>query len=278
MKLSIQITSLSVLLLSFFLNTNAQDIKINVGDVKDSRTTGQFFAGLEIDLQFLGDALEDVKSMQCIINKAVDDTERDLLKPEEAVQFTEINKDNPGRADFTIKLKNPSRRAMTIKELSGDVEMYIPRNDPNAIVTIKNFTSQPGKPLLNKGLNENNIKVSVLTTDQYESIKEKQKAEADTSMLGQMVSALSNFFGGFSSPGKNSIILELIDPESRIINVEFVDQSGRIINTQGSSSMENIHIYDFEKSMPKNAQLKLYLKTNKAVKYMPFTLKDIDLP
>jgi hypothetical protein len=268
----------SLLLLLFFLNINAQDIKIKIGDIKDSRTTGQFFAGLEIDLQFLGDALEDVKSMQCTINKAVDDTERDLIKSEETVQFTEINKDNPGRADFTIKLKNPSRRAMTVKELSGEVEMYIPKNDPKAIVTIKNFTSQPGKPLNNKGLNENNIKVSVLTTDQYESIKEKQKAETDSSMLGQMVSALSNLFGGFSSPGKNSIILELIDPESRIINVEFVDKEGNIINTQGSSSSENIHVYDFDKPMPKNAQLKLYLKTDLAIKKMPFTLKDIDLP
>jgi hypothetical protein len=278
MKLSMYLTSLSFMLLLFFLNTNAQDIKINVGDVKDSRTTGQFFAGLEIDLQFLGDALEDVKSMQCTINKAVDDTGRDLIKEEESVQTTEINKDNPGRADFTIKLKNPSRRAMTIKELSGEVEMYIPKNDPNAIVTIKNFTSQPGKSLVNKGLNENNIKVSVLTTDQYESVKEKQKAEADTSILGQMVSSLANFFGGFSSPGKNSIILELIDPESRIINIEFVDQHGKVIDTQGSSSNGDIHVYDFEKSMPKNAQLKLYLKTRLAIKNMPFNLKDIDLP
>jgi hypothetical protein len=278
MKLSMYLTSLSFMLLLFFLNTNAQDIKINVGDVKDSRTTGQFFAGLEIDLQFLGDALEDVKSIQCTINKAVDDTGRDLIKEEESVQTTEINKDNPGRADFTIKLKNPSRRAMTIKELSGEVEMYIPKNDPNAIVTIKNFTSQPGKSLVNKGLNENNIKVSVLTTDQYESVKEKQKAEADTSILGQMVSSLANFFGGFSSPGKNSIILELIDPESRIINIEFVDQHGKVIDTQGSSSNGDIHVYDFEKSMPKNAQLKLYLKTRLAIKNMPFNLKDIDLP
>jgi hypothetical protein len=272
-------TKLILLIFTLQLIISAQDIKIKVGEVKDSRTTGEFFAGLEIELKFFGDDLDNAKSMRCIITKAIDETERNLIKEEEEPQFTDADKDNPGRMDITIKLKNPSRKSLTVKELAGEVEMYIPKNDPNAIVTLKNFTSQPGKSVVHNGLKENNIKLSILTTDQYESIKKKQKSEADTSgILGQMVSALSNLFGGFSEPGKNSIILQLTDPEARIINFDFMDQSGKIINSQGSTSSGDIHVYDFEKLMPKNAQLKLYLKTSSSIKKVPFILKDIDLP
>jgi hypothetical protein len=96
--------------------------------------------------------------------------------------------------------------------------------------------------------------------------------------MGQMVTALSNLFGGFSEPGKNSIILQISDPESRILNFTFIDQSGKEINSQGSTSSSDIKIFDFEKPMPKNAQLKLFLKTQASIKKVPFTLTDIDLP
>jgi hypothetical protein len=270
---------LVIIFLAVVFNVSAQDLRVNIGDVKDSRTTGEFFAGLEIQLQFLSDILDNTESMRCIIKNAVDDTGRNLIKENEDNQFTDVNKDNPGRADFTVNLKNPSRNAKTVKELSGEIELYIPKNDPNATVTLKNFTAQPGKPVSHNGLKANNISLSILTTDQYESFKKKQKSQIDTSgLMGQMVNALSNLFGGFSEPGKNSIIFQVHDPEARILNYNFFDQSGKIIESNGSTSSEDIKIIDFENPLPKNAQLKLFLKTDSSIKIIPFNLTDIYLP
>ncbi|MCX6151919.1 MAG: hypothetical protein NTX22_15445 [Ignavibacteriales bacterium] len=280
MKLKRITVKILLMLLITFMNLNAQDIKISVGDVKDSRTTGEFFAGLEVDLKIFGDVLENAKSMRCTILKAVDEMDRDLVKEEErTLNFSDLDKDSPDRADLTLKLKNPSRKAMTIKEIAGEVELYIPKNDPNAIVTIKNFTSQSGKPISNPGLKASNIELSILTTTQYEQLKKKQEQATDTAdVMGQMVKALAGLFGGMSEPGQNSIILQLKDPDAMIINVEFLDQKGKEISSQGSMNSEDIQVYDFEKAMPKNAQIQLNIMTSQAIKKIPFTLKDIMLP
>jgi len=280
MKLNASLFIPLIILLLTFNILNAQEVKVKVGEVKDSRTTGEFFAGLEVELKFIGDILVKAQSIKCTLNNAVDETDRDLIKEEERVsEFTDINQDSPGRADITVKLKNPSRRSMTVKEISGEVEIFSPKNDANSIVIIKDFTVQSGKELNSPGLKSSGIHISVLTADQYREISEKKKSGIDTSgLMGQMINALASMFGDMSGTNPNSVILKVVDTDTKIISVEFLDQSGNKIPHWGKMNMDDIVIYDFENKLPDNSQLKLYLKTDKSLKVIPFVIKDIDLP
>ena len=46
----------------------AADVNVSVSEVKDSRTTGQFFAGLEIKFKIMGDALSDARGVKLAVD------------------------------------------------------------------------------------------------------------------------------------------------------------------------------------------------------------------
>jgi hypothetical protein len=103
-------------LLSLSVSLPAQDVQTRLGDVKDSRTTGRFFAGLEIELKLTGDVLEDAKSMRVTVQTAADDTGRNLIDPEKTREdFDTIGSFGP-KNTMTLKLKNPARKAVTVKD------------------------------------------------------------------------------------------------------------------------------------------------------------------
>jgi hypothetical protein len=63
-----------------------QGVRVSAGTIEDRRTTGRFFAGLEIELKLTGDDVADAKSARIVLKKAVDETGRDILpeqKPDE---------------------------------------------------------------------------------------------------------------------------------------------------------------------------------------------------
>src|SRR6202008_13065 len=54
-------------------------VGVLAGEIKDSRTTGSFFAGMEVELKLVGDVLVDAKGMRLNVDTAVDDTGRNLI-------------------------------------------------------------------------------------------------------------------------------------------------------------------------------------------------------
>src|SRR5512134_427444 len=110
----------------------AQDLRVSTGTIEDRRTTGRFFAGLEVELKLTGDDLADAKSARILLKKAVDETGRDLLpekKPDE--DFKSV-----GSSELKLSLKNPARGASQIKEIAGEVQLFVPTRDPAAVVTV----------------------------------------------------------------------------------------------------------------------------------------------
>ncbi|HEU0048833.1 MAG TPA: hypothetical protein VFQ43_14680 [Nitrososphaera sp.] len=128
------------------------NVHVMVSEVSDRRTTGQFFAGSEIKLKLVGDALGDIRGVRRIqITKAVDDTGRNLVTDEKISSAGPFGFERIGKVssqiEQTVKLGNPARKASVIKEIIGNIELYAPQKDPNATVTVKNFTAQIGSPL-----------------------------------------------------------------------------------------------------------------------------------
>ena len=122
----------------------ALDVRAQAGDIKDARTTGKAFAGLEIELRLVGDDLDGVRGVRCVVTKAVDDTGRDLLRDDSSHgDFVAPDRDNPNQTQLTLQLKNPTRRAATVAEISGTLEVFKPQLDPACVVPVSGFVGQP---------------------------------------------------------------------------------------------------------------------------------------
>src|SRR5438552_15831600 len=122
-----------------------------VSEVSDRRTTGQFFAGSEIKLKLVGDALGDIRGVRRIqITKAVDDTGRNIVTDEKISSAGPFGIERSGKVssqiEQTVKLGNPARKASVTKALSGNIELYAPQKDPNSTVTCEHSTAQIGSP------------------------------------------------------------------------------------------------------------------------------------
>lgn len=264
----------------------ADDIRVSVSEVKDSRTTGQFFAEMELKLKVMGDIISNAKGLKLKITKAVDETNRNLLKSEpDKTEFTKTDENNAGQAEVSIKLKNPSRKASVVKELEGEVIIFVPKNDPNSIATINNFIMQTGKILSNSSLKASGVEVTVLTKAQYEQLKETKAKEAKEKegdlakeFGNAMVQAFSSLFGGMMEIDENSVILQIKDPESKVVAIEFTDKSGNKINNAGSMRMGDVMVFDFKEPMPKDAKMTLFIMTAKSLITTPVKLTDIALP
>jgi len=93
-------------------------VQVQFGDVQDSRTTGQFFSGIEVKIKLLGDSVADAESVRTVIKTAMDDTGRDLIDHEKKENnFEKRNRQGGQNWELSLKLKNPARKANTIKEL-----------------------------------------------------------------------------------------------------------------------------------------------------------------
>ncbi len=264
----------------------AGDINVSVAEVKDSRTTGQFFAEMELKLKIMGDSIADSKGVKVKIAKAFDDTGRDLLKSEAGkAEFTKPNEDNPGQVEVSVKLKNPARKATVIKEMRGEIVLLVPKKDPDSTAIIKNFMMQTGKKLSNASLKSSGVEVTVLTKAQYEqykAAKAKEMKEKEQDMAKEfgeaVVKAFSSLLGGMMEIGENSIIFEVEDPGSKVAAIEFADKDGKAMANMGSMRMGAVYVFEFQQPMPEDAQMTVFLVTPKSLITTPLIMVDIALP
>ncbi len=278
---------LGIILTLIASSVYADDVKVSVSEVRDSRTTGQFFAGLEVKLKAMGDIIADAKGIRLNIIKAVDDTGRDLLKKDSmrSSDFTKPDENNSGQAEIEIKLKNPSRKAAAVSELSGEISIFVPKKDPIATASIDAFMTLAGKPVRNNALKSARVEVAIMTKKEFDEFKAQQKKEVKAKEgemvkeLGEaMVKAFGALFEGMMEVGENSVILNLSDPDSKVIELEFLDSGSGPIRNTSSMKTGDIRVYEFEKPMPRDARMTIFLMTPKSLIKTKFKMKDIALP
>jgi hypothetical protein len=265
----------------------AADVNVSVSEVKDSRTTGQFFAGLEMKFKIMGDGLLDARGVKLAVAKATDDTGRDLIKKDESGSrdFTKPDENRTGLVEIEAKLKNPSRKASVVKEVSGEVTIFSPGRDPNAVASIPNFMTVAGRKIENNALKAGKVELGIMTKKEFDGFKEQQKKEVKAKEgemikeLGEaMAKALGALFGSMMEVTENSVILNIADPDSKVVDVEFTDAAGGQLRSGSSMRTGDIRVFEFEKPMPRDAKLTVYLATPKALWKAPFKLQDIALP
>lgn len=274
-----------------------------VGEIKDSRTTGSFFAGLEVELKVLGDALVDAKAMRLSIDAAADDTGRNLIgEKTESPEFKEIDLSGKTAATAKIELKNPVRQATAIQELSGSVELFIPQRDVDSVATVTNLSKNLGVPISAPALKPAGIELVIWNKNQFEARKKdeeerlkkelaaKRKKDGEgasednigESLADGLQKMFGSLFSSFARMEENSLAFQINDPQSRLVGIEFEDDRGKPIGTNGRMTMgggkEKTTIYEFSERLPEGARIKIYILTSKATIKVPFKLTNVPLP
>jgi len=271
-------------------------VRVMAGEVSDTRRSDGFFNKLEVKLKLMGDALAEAKAVRLKVNKAVDETGKDLIgEKTNDDEFEEIasSDENP---KLDVELKNPTRRATEVTEISGVIELYTPRKDPASTVTIAGALRLTGKPLVNPALRVQGVEITLWTKEQFEARKkaeeermkklaESKRKEAVAEMGEEMAAGLMKIFGGLfsamSEMDENSIALRLDDKQSKVLSIEFEDAAGKPIRRNSRSTMGDnpqTIIFGFEQKLPATAKIKVYLMTPKSVVTVPFKVANVPLP
>lgn len=272
-----------VLVLFCAATSHAESVRLSVSEVKDTRSTGEFFNELEMKCKLTGDDVADIKGFRATVEKAEDDTGRNILKTDERSEDFEIVQErNSALPSLTLKFRNPARRATAVRQVSGTLQLFIPGRDPNATTTVKNFPKTVGTPLTNPILAKAGIQITVLTRKEYEEIKKQEEQNAkDAAMkkVGEaMVKAFEGLFGAFFQVGEHDVIFKIDDPVGKLIDLAVLDGKGGRIESHGHMQSKELRVLNYSKALPDDAQLLVYLRTNKAVITVPFRLTDIGLP
>jgi hypothetical protein len=293
----------------------APQIQVELADLKDIRPNGKEPGKLEVTVKISGAEFSaDAKGYRIALTKAVDNTGLDLLLPESAAaEFRP-----PAVKTFVLKLKSPVRKAGSVSEISGNVEVSAPRNDPTATVTETRFRKNTGKPLKSEVLKSAAIEITPWTPEQYNALSKKKEADelqqsevkereaikaAETRLTGvdrdkEIARLRASFasrrdtqaFGhqmGFSNAAKpNDIVFSIEDPGKKLVGIEFHDAMDRAIRTAGSSEsyrqrgseVERTRTYHFQSPLPADAKLLIFVATTQSLSKTPFTLTNMALP
>lgn len=209
------------------------------------------------------------------LSQAVDDTGRDLLKVENALLKLEMSShrfwesledDAPGGGgkpgvSVQTRFGNPAAAAKTIT-LVGEIEIFLPENDPASAVRLDDVLSKAGSPLPAPGLASSGVELTVWTKAMAEAAKaDKQKASSVRGLL--------------TAPDKN-IVLGVKDPEHRVVDIEFLDQAGERVDWDAGGNPESeLRSFQFGTPVPRKLGLRVLLATTKALVMVPFRMANM---
>ena len=260
----------------------ASDIRVKVGDIRDTRGDQPFFSKLEVEVNVYGEEVADAKGIHCSVTNAIDDTGRNLLKEQDPDRSTFAVSGGSGSGPemqrtrgVVLQLRNPSRNATVIRVLAGEIEIYKPSMDSDSTIVATNLLAAESEiSVSNSTLMANGIEISMLTEEQWERGKkaaEEKGSEFDSAMAKQLAK-LSHL------RHKNAVIFQIKDPQSRLMGIELVDESGNPIRQETWTRTGNFRVLTFANAIQKSAGVQIRVATPKSTLRIPFALNDLPLP
>jgi hypothetical protein len=280
MKLAARLLAVPLMAVSFAALA-APPLTVSAGDITDRRRNDNFFGGLEIELKIGGDGAADVRGARALVKKAEDETGRNLLKEGGKTPEFETSMSNTSPS-LKLELRNPARKAKTVREVSGQVELFLPGRDPASVARVDGFASKTDKPAASPALKAAKAEVTVVSRKTYEAEKkkdaERRRKEAEGAGIGgAMVEAFAGLFEGFLTVEENDVLVKVTDPGKKVFDVDVVDSKGTKIDG-GAMTVGTFRILKFAEKLPADASLRVYLLTPKSVVTTPFQLKNVALP
>lgn len=251
--------------------------RVMLGDITDNRTTGQFFAGLRMEMRLSGDGIFEAYGIsKPKFTSATDDTGRVLLKDDKnETLLWEMQPRQQKVANETLQgeLANPARKATSIT-VKGYIQVYTPSLDPSAVVTIPDIQAVMGRPMESK---EPPISITILDKAAAEADAEARKSKA-----ASLQSALGQMFTGGRNLGENDLQFKISDPSGLIVKLEVIGANGKPIETgsRSKSSSDGIDNYvnSYKSPITKDTSLKIYYSTQKSMNQVPFSFENVPLP
>jgi hypothetical protein len=268
-----------LLALPLVITSTALAVTPQVGDVTDQRTTGQFFADLNVELKLLGDDVSDIKAVRVLVDKAVDDTGKDLINAEKVEKdFQEI-----GQYSRTLKLvlKNPARKAATFS-FSGSLSSINPSKDPGSKLVFEKVLSKSGAELKNPAFSAAKISFSVMTKADVEKAEANKKKTEDAAKAqgpqDGMAQLFQNAFMGGMTLGENDLQYKISDPEKKIVSFRLLKPGGEEVNRSSYMTSGEVRTYSYTESIPADATLEVIVATDKSLETVPFNFSGVFLP
>ncbi len=266
--------------------------KVSLGQVRDRRSDESPFKGLEINLELPEIPAADVAAARTTVTTAVDDTGRNLVRddaakgsfqPSQMGRFGGSSK-TPEPASVTLELKNPARKAVVVRSVTGEIELYMPSRDPGSVATVPKFMAQTGRPLVDPALKVNGVEITVVGKDQLDAEKKRQieklrqdakkkKVAADT--IEEMVAELDS---EFLKPEEGDVVLKLKAPEGRIHEMAYLDGSGEEKRVSMSQKQGFTVLSTWGEKPGPDWSLRVRMTTPKTLARYTFALKDVALP
>jgi len=263
-------------------------LDLTVKQVNDRRTKGSF-SQLMITLELPKVPSPSVAASRVLVTTAVDDTGRNLIDTERGEAELEANRS--GMIDpkdvrpvtVSVTLKNPDRKATTVKQVAGEIELYMPSKDPNSIADIPKFLSLAGKPLSHKALKANGVEIAPLSASQIAAERKrlsdiKRKDGTEAGMTGEDLENYVKTFEGMQlNLEPSDVLVRLKDPNRRIQDMSYVDAKGEVKHLSWRED-EGLYIFSTWEKIEPDWKLRVSMKTPKNIARYPFTLSDVPLP
>lgn len=261
-------------------------VEMEVAQVNDRRG-GEYFEKLQLLVDLPKYSLKEVVAARVLVASAVDETGRNLIAEDAGEPGMEVlsgygDDDDPVRISFD--LAPPSRDASRIREIRGEVELYMPSRDANSTATIPKFLASKGKALSHKALKANGVEISLVSDQQYEAEKKKAadakrqemvREEYPEDMIEDLVKSFVEYY---PKPEENEVMVKLKDPKGLIQEITYVD---------GAGESKRVHVREDEglsflstwEGKPENDwTLRVSMKTSKSLARLPFALANVELP
>ncbi|MFL6245978.1 MAG: hypothetical protein ACJ74H_08145 [Thermoanaerobaculia bacterium] len=285
------IAAIALTLCAATLVAQPKPVEVKIQQVNDRRTNGSF-SRLTIELELPKIKSSEVEASRVFLTAATDDSGKSLLDPEASEPQLEPNFHRPGApenppapASVSVTLANPDRKATVIREVRGEIELYMPGKDPNSVAEIAKFVSSAGKPLAHKALKANGVEIALLTPTQIEAerkrvidAKRKEYKDAGWEDGESLEETLKNTLESTLTLEESDLLVRVKDPNQRLQDLVYVDAAGeeKRISTRGDEGL--VYFSTWEGKPQPDWKLRVSMKTPKNMVRHSFALKDVTLP
>ncbi|HKR62623.1 MAG TPA: hypothetical protein VJZ00_02735 [Thermoanaerobaculia bacterium] len=262
--------------------------QVTVTQVNDRRTSGKFFAHLTLSLELAKVKSADVAASRVLVTTATDNAGNSLIDAEAQAPSLEPNSrmsdaEPTTPATVSLELKNPERKATSLKEVRGDIELYMPSKDPNSVADVAKFLSFSGKTLTHKALKANGVEIALISPAQIDAEKKrigdvKRKEAKDAGYDdADIESVVKSYLESTLNLDEGEVLVRIKDPNKRIQSLNFV--AGTEAKHVSMSEEEGfVKLSSWGDKPQPDWGLRVSMTTPKNLVKQPFTLKDVPLP
>lgn len=267
--------------LSFFMaiiNLSAQ--KLNLVNIEETRSMSGTWDFCKLEVQLYGDEVRNYTYYRIGEIISAKDNKGLNLIPE----TPSLSEYKPVNEHTTIQLLKTARSATTLS-IDGMINLYKPTEANGGIVKISGYRTKPDINLAPKGAAYSVYYFDQATLRKKSEVDYMKRQEVIDNLpekdrsLASNINGLVNSLSYYNEDDLTKTLFFVIGGEyTSILGFEFEDAKGKKISPVSTSSTGGAYTFYFEQQPDPGMKVVLNIESFKAVKSVPFSLRNIDLP